>query len=271
MSNLLKSSNKIVDKTYTQEQVDHMVSFSKRMWKFGIKKRDLNNAATELKASINRKKEKLAAERLTNGFDSTSYSHTGSAKTTTISTAGGDGIGAFDNTHTREDGGPDQNNVLYDGTTYNLPAGYASLKAMDRTFSLMVDPRGNPRPGSLTHMVVKKGGSAAHTFKEILGAINRGRIPESFDSDAAAVGSFKLIELDYLTNGAHFFGFDGSRALTDKEGFQFIESEAPNLQAQNVVYKTAEIQHKIESMFTLGHNDVTRSWVGSEGDSSTPG
>ena len=141
---------------------------------------------------------------------------------------------------------------------------------MDRTFSLMVDPRGNPRPGSLTHMVVKKGGSAAHTFKEILGAISRGRIPESFDSDAAAVGSFKLIELDYLTNGAHFYGFDSSRALTDKEGFQFIESEAPNLQAQNVVYKTSEIQHKIESMFDLGHNDVTRSWVASEGDSSTP-
>ena len=225
------------DKTYTQNQVDHMVSFSKRMWRFGIKKRDLNNAATELKASVNRKKEKLCAERLTNGFDSVSYSHTGSAKTTTITTSGGDGIGAFDNSHTSESGGSNMNNVVYDGTTYNLPAGYAALKAMDRTFSLMVDPRGNPRPGSLTHMVVKKGGSAAHTYKEILGAIKRGRIPESFDSDAAAVGSFEIIELDYLTNGSHFYGFDSSRALTDKEGFQFVESQAPELMPQNVVYK----------------------------------
>lgn len=257
-------------KTYTQVQVDHMEAFTKKMWKFGITRRRLDNVAKELKASINRKKEKLCAERLTNGFDSTAYSHVGSAQTTTISTAGGDGVGAFDTTHTSESGGSDQKNVLFDGTTYNLSAGYAALKAFDRTFSLMVDPRGNPYPGSLTHVVVKKGGSASHTFKEILGAIKRGRIPESFDSDAAAVGSFEIIELDYLTNGSHFFGFDSSRALTDKEGFQFVESEAGTLLPVYTVYKTSEIQAKIESMFDLGHNDVTRSWVGSEGDESTP-
>lgn len=258
------------DKTYTQTQVDHMESFTKRMWFFGIKKRDLNNVATELKASINRKREKLCAEYLQNGFESTSYSHTGSAKTSTIGTAGGDGLGAFDDDHTREDGGSNMNNILYDGTTYHLPAGYAALKAYDRTFSLMVDPRGNPRPGSLTHVVVKKGGSAAHTFKEILGAIKRGRIPESFDSDASAVGSFEIIELDYLTEGAYHYGFDSSRALTDKEGFQFVESQGTTLMPQNVVYKTSEIQYKVESMWTHGHNDVARAWVGSKGTSANP-
>ena len=110
------------DKTYTQNQVDHMVSFSKKVWRFGISKRKLNNAAKELKASVNRKKEKLCAERLTNGFDSTSYSHTGSAKTTTITTSGGDGIGAFDNSHTSESGSSNINNVVYDG---RLNVGFA--------------------------------------------------------------------------------------------------------------------------------------------------
>src|SRR6185436_11884775 len=36
-------------KTYTQNQIDAMVSYTKQMWAFGIKKRDLNNVASELK------------------------------------------------------------------------------------------------------------------------------------------------------------------------------------------------------------------------------
>lgn len=258
------------DKTYTQTQIDHMVSFSKMVWMFGITKRNLQMNASELKAAIARKREKLCAEYLDNGFESTSYSHTGYATTTTITTAGGDGEGPFDDDHSREDGGTDMNNILYDGTTYNLPAGYAALKAYDRTMSLFKDPRGNPRPASLTHIVVKKGGSAAQTFKEILGAVKRGRIPESFDSDAPAVGSFELIELDYLANSAYHFGFDASRALTDREGFQFIEAQAPTLKEQHIVLKTSEIQYKIESVSTHGHNDVARCWVGSKGTSAAP-
>lgn len=258
------------DKTYTQTQIDHMVTFSKMVWMFAIKKRDLDMRATELKAAVNRKREKLCAEYLDNGFESLSYSHTGYAKTTTISTAGGDGLGPWDDDHTREDGGTNMNNYVYDGTTYNLPAGYAALKAIRRTMSLFKDPRGNPRPAELTHIVAKKGSSAAHTFMEILGAIKRGRIPESFDSDAAAVGSFELIELDYLSNNAYYFGMDASRALTDREGFQFIEAQAPTLQPQFIVTKTSEIQYKIESVSTHGHNDVARSWVASKGDSSNP-
>lgn len=258
------------DKTYTQTQIDHMVSFSKMVWMFGITKRKLQMNATELKAAIARKREKLCAEYLDNGFESTSYSHTGFAKTTTINTAGGDDLGPWDDDHTREDGGTNMNNYVYDGTTYNLPAGYAAVKAMRRTMSLFKDPRGNPRPATLTHVFAKKGSSAAHTFLEILGAIKRGRIPESFDSDASAVASFELIELDYLSNNAYFYGMDASRALTDMEGFQFIEAQAPSLQPQNIVLKTSELQYKIESVSTHGHNDVSRSWVASKGDSTNP-
>lgn len=235
---------------------------------FGITKRKLQMNATELKAAIARKREKLCAEYLDNGIQSTSYSHTGFATTTTISTAGGDTQAPFDNDHSREDGGTAMNNIVYDGTTYNLPAGYAALKAIRRTMSLFKDPRGNPRPGKLTHLFVKTGSSAAHTFMEIAGAIKRGRIPESFDNDSSAVGSFELVELDYLSNNAYYFGMDASRGLTDMEGFQFIEAQAPTLQPQNIVLKTSEIQYKIESVSTHGHNDVSRSWVSSKGDSS---
>ncbi len=256
-------------KTYTQNQVDYMVSFTKRMWVFGIKKRDVNNFTKELKASLDRKRERLAAERLDNGFESTSYTHSGSGGSRTISTAGGDGLGAFDDDHTREDGGTNMNNFVYDGTTYNLPFDYAGLKAAYRTMSLFVDPRGNPMAGTPTTLVVKKSSANAFKAKEIKGAINKGRIPESFDSDASAVGDFNIIELDYLTNAGYWYMFDSSK-MGDEYGFQFVESQGTTLMPQNVVYKTSEIQYKVESMFDLGHNDVARMWVASLGTSANP-
>ena len=258
------------DKTYTQNMVGIIVPFTYKMWKFGITKRNLNRVAKELKAAHNRKREKLCAERLDNGFESTSYSHAGQGGNTTVTTSGGDGLGAFDDDHTREDGGSNMNNLVYDGTTYNLPLDYAGLKAVYRTMSLMVDPRGNPRPASLSHVVVKKGSANHFKAKEMQKAIRNNKIPESNDNDGSAVDDFEIIALDYLTNSGYWFGFDASRAMTEEEGFQFVESEAPTVDPVNIVYKTKEIQTSTTSLFDLGHNDVTRSWVGSKGDSSSP-
>jgi hypothetical protein len=63
--------------------------------------------------------------------------------------------------------------------------------------------------------------------------------------------------------------FDSSKK-SDRQGFQFIESEPITIEKPNIVYKTLEIQVAEHSMFQLGHNDVARMWVGSEADSSTP-
>lgn len=256
------------DQTYTQEAVDVLVPFSYRAWKFGIKKRKLNNIATEINRALNRKKEKLAAERLTNGFNTT-YNHTGIARVKSISLTGGDGVEPWSAAHTREDGGSNMNNVVYDGSTYSLPFDYAGLKAAHRTAALFVDSRGNPMPANLDTFVFKKGSSAAFKAKEIKAAIAKGKMPESFDNDGSAVGDFKMIELDYLTQDAYWFGFDSSTALSDEYGFQFIESEANNLDPVNIVYKTREMQFAGHTMFQLGHNDVARSWVASAGDSVT--
>jgi len=258
------------DKTYTQNMVGVIISFTHKMWKFGITKRSLNNVAMELKASVSRKKEKLCAERLDNGFESTSYTHYGQGGARTITTSGGDGEGAFDDDHSREDAGTDMNNLVYDGTTYNLPFDYAGLKAAHRTASLFVDGRGNPRPAMLNTLVVKKGSANHFKAMEILGAIKSGKIPESFDNDGAAVPAFSVLPLDYLSNAGYWYMFDSSRALSDREGFQFVESQAPSLDPVNVVYKTKEIQTSVTTMFDLGHNDVSRSWVGSLGTSASP-
>lgn len=256
-------------KTYTQQQVDILESFSYITWKFAIKKRDVTNITKQITNALNRKKEKLAAERLINGF-STSYTHNDALSgAKTITTTGGDSLEAFTTAHTREDGGTNMNNVVYDGTTYSLPFDYAAYKAAIRTATLFVDPRGNPSPANLSTLVCKKGSSVSFKAKEILGAIKKGLIPESFDHDASGVPPFAVIELDYLTSDLYWFMFDSSRALTDEGGFQFIESESNNVDPVNVVYKTRELQWAGHSLFDLGHNDVARSWVASAGDSVT--
>src|SRR3990167_1379522 len=257
------------DKTYTQEQMDASATYTYMAWKFGIKKRRLQNISKEITAALNRKAERLAAERLTNGF-TTTYNHTQPlGATKSISITGGDSLEAFIPTHTREDGGAGINNVVYDGTTYSLPFDYAGYKAAIRTASLWVDGRGNPYPGTLDTLVCKKGSSVSFKAKEILGAIKNGKIPESNDNDGSGVPAFKVIELDYLTNDAYWFMMDSSRALTDEQGFQWIESEANNLDPVYIVPKTREMQFFGHRLATLGHNDVTRCWVASAGDSST--
>jgi len=256
-------------KTYTQQQIDILESFSYITWKFAIKKRDVTNIAKQITNALSRKKEKLAAERLVNGFD-TSYTHSDALSgNKTITTTGGDSVEAFTTAHTREDGGTNINNVVYDGITYSLPFDYAGYKAAIRTASLFVDPRGNPYPATLDTLVCKKGSSVSFKAKEILAAIKNGKIPESFNNDGAGVPPFKIIELDYLTSDAYWYMFDSSRALSDSEGFQFIESESNNVDPVNVVYKTRELQWAGHSLFDLGHNDVARSWIASAGDSST--
>lgn len=254
-------------KTYTQSMFGAVITFTFKMWRFGIKKRELDDTVQELKTSINRKREKLCAERLDNGW-STSYSHSGQGGNKTITTTGGDGLAAFANNHTREDGGTNMNNEVYDGTTYNLPLDYAGIKAAYRTAGLMVDPRGNPYIPNLDTLVCKKNSAVHFKAMEVLGAITKGQIPESFDHDGAGVNAFKIIPVEYITNSGYWFMFDSSRALKPKEGFQFVETQGAMIDPVNVVYKTKEIQTSVTAMWDNGHNDVTRSWVGSKGDSS---
>ncbi len=256
------------DQSYTQDSVDIIVSYSYRSWKFGIKKRKLDNIAKEINNALNRKKEKLAAERLTNGF-STNYSHVGVSKNTTITLTGGDILEPWQTAHTREDGGTSMNNVVYDGTTYSLPFDYAGYKAAVRTASLWVDPRGNPMVGKLDTLVCKTGSTVAFKAAEINKAMRDGKIPESFDHDGSALPALSIVENDFLTQDAYWFMQDSSRALTEEYGFQHIEAEANNLDPVNMVYKTRELQFAGHTFFIQGHNDVARSNLASAGDSST--
>ena len=123
-------------------------------------------------------------------------------------------------------------------------------------------------PTTLDTLITKRGSSVSFKAKEILGAIRNGKIPESFDNDGAGVPAFKVIENDYLTEDAYWFMFDSSM-VNDTYGFQHVESEGNNLDPVHMIPKTLEMQFFARTLFVQGHNDVSRSWVFSAGDSST--
>lgn len=255
-------------KTYTQNMIGIIVPFTFQMWKFGIKKRDLTNVAKQLKNSIAQVKEQLCAERIDNAY-STSYTHSGPSGNKTMTITGGDGLAAASNAHTREDGGANMNNIVYDGTTYNLPFDYAGVKAAMRTAGLMVDPRGNPMIATLDRLVCKKNSSIHFKAKEILKAIKDNKIPESFDNDGSGVSSFEIVPVSWMQQSNYWAMFDSSMKQ-DEYGYQFVESQGPMVDPVNVVYKTKEIQTSATTLFDLGFNDAARSWVFSKSDSTTP-
>lgn len=152
------------------------------------------------------------------------------------------------------------NNLVYDGTTYNLPFDYAGLKAAYRTAGLMVDPRGMPMIPDLNTLIVKKNSANHFKAKEILKAIQNGKIPESNDNDGSGVNAFEIVAVPWIQN-ANYWAMTDSSMKNDNFGFQFVESQAPQVDPVNVVYKTKEIQTSATTLFDLGHNDCARSWV----------
>jgi len=257
------------DKTYTQVEYGKMLPVTKKMWKFGIKKRKLEGLVKSLVATCERKREQLCSDRLDNGY-STSYTVTDENGNYTATTTGGDALAAFSAAHTREDGGTNWNNIITDGSDTNMDFAYDAMKAVARTASLIKDPKGNDMDVNPDTYIFKKGTSNYFRAREIRGAVRaagKGSIPGSANNDAAGIDDFKIIALPWLTtNTAYWFTFDSSM-VNDDFGFQYKESQAIMMEGPNVVFKTGEIQYKSTMMFDIGHNDA-RAWLASKNDNS---
>lgn len=256
------------DKTYTQVQFGVLLSFTKFMWVFGIKKRNLENITAEARKACADLREQRCADRLDNSFSS-SYSANDISGNYAVTVTGGDGVPFVSASHTREDGGANWNNRITDGTTVNMDFEYDALKAANRTAALVPGPQGKPTNINLDTLVVSRGYSVDNRATEILGAINKGWIPGSADHDgpsAKANGSapsYKIIRSPWIqTNTAYWWMFDSSMK-SSKYGLQYKESQPIELEGPNVVFKTGEIQYKATMMFDIGHNDP-RGWVGSK-------
>lgn len=257
------------DQTYEQVEYGKMLPITKKMWKFGIKKRKLQSVTRSLIAACERKREQLCADRLDNGF-STSYTVSDENGNYTMAITGGDGVALFSASHTREDGGTNNSNVIGDGSTTNMDFEYDALKALARTASLVLDPKGNDMDLNPDMVITKRGTSNYFRAREIRGAVRaagKSSIPGSANNDAAGIDDFDILALPYIkTNTSYWFGLDKEQK-NDDYGLQFKESQAIELEGPNVVFKTGEIQYKATTMFDLGHNDY-RGIFGSKNDNS---
>lgn len=251
------------DKTYTQVQYGILISFTKMVWYFGIKRRKIESIVDEARSACEDLRELRCADRLDQSFNS-SYSVNDISGNYTATTTGGDGQPFISASHTREDGGPAWSNRVTDGTTVNMDFEYDALKAAHRTAALQVGPAGKPLNISLDTLVVSRGFAVHNRAVEILGAINKGWIPRSADHDGSGVPQYKIIALPWITtNTGYWWMFDSSKK-NERYGLQFKEAMPISLEGPNVVFKTGEIQYKATTVFDLGHNDA-RGWVGSKG------
>ena len=250
------------DKTYTQVAFGVLLSFTKQMWFFGIKKRNLERVTDEARKACSDLRELRCADRLDQAF-ATSYTASDISGNYSVTTTGGDGLAFISNAHTREDGGTAWNNRVTDGTTVNMAFEYNALKAANRTAALVLGPIGKPTNIKLDTFVCSRGFAVHNRAVEILGAIGKGWIPGSADRDGSAVPGFKIIALPWVTtNTAFWFMFD-STMKNGTYGLQYKESMPIELEGPNIVFKTGEIQYKASMMFDIGHND-SRGWVGSK-------
>ena len=256
------------DKTYTQVQFGVLLAFTKMMWVFGIKKRNLTNITDEARKACSDLREQRCADRLDQSYN-TSYLASDIAGNYSITTTGGDGLAFITNAHTREDGGANWNNRVTDGTTVNMDFEYDALKAAHRTAALVTGPTGKPLNVGLDTLVVSRGYAVDNRATEILGAINKGWIAGSADRDGpfanpqGGTPNYKIIRNPWIqTNTLYWFMFDSSMK-NDRYGLQYKESQGIELEGPNLVFKTGEIQYKATLMFDIGHNDP-RGWVGSK-------
>lgn len=251
------------DKTYTQKKYADGMKISDQLWKFGIEFRKITSITESLMDSMRDKIETDAADMLNNGF-SVSYTDDDGQ---TVSTAGGDTVAYFSASHTREDGGSAWNNIVYDGTTYNMDFEYDALKALRRTASAVPSPRGTKTAFEPDTLICKYGSSVHDKYEELMGAISRNYIPGGDENDGAAkVGLPKLITLKYLDNDAYWFAFDSSKK-GDKYGLQWRWSQRPKLDAPELDYDTDLYKRKAVMFYDRGANDM-RNTFGSEGDNT---
>lgn len=253
------------DKTYTQTEFGKMLPVTKQMWKFGIKKRNLERISASLKLACMRRREIDCAERLDNSY-STSYTKTDDSGSYSVTISGGDGVAAISNAHTREDGGTNWNNRITDGTTVNMDFDYDAIKAAHRTASLVTDPKGQLMDVNYDTLIFKKGSSNAFRAKEILRAIKSGgknSVPGSANNDGAGVDEFSILEVPYITTNTSYWWAMDTSLKGDEYGFQYKESQPIMLEGPNTVFKTGEIQYKATMLYDIGHNDA-RNMAGSK-------
>lgn len=249
------------DKTYTQEEFQLSLPFSKHMWMFGIENRDLTNLPTKLRVACVNRLEQLFAERLDNGWDTTYSQDSGAGSTRTVTISAADGVAVFSASHTRPDGGSNWNNIVYDDATYNMDFDEDSLEALQQVAAATPDHVGEKFRVNPDTIIFKKGSPISFKAQRFERAKGR---PETAENDGKSDAlTFTRIEMDYLENSAYYYAFDSS--LKNSEyGFQYKESQPIMMEGPETNFTTDQITYKAGFIGAIGVMNP-RGWIASKG------
>ena len=248
------------DKSVTMTEYSIQFEVTKRMWMFGLKKNNIEGRVSSAKKAAMVRREKDFELRLVNGTSTTYTSEEGDI----ITISGGDGVALFSSAHTREDGGTNNNNVIYDGTNYNMDFDYDALKALRKTSVAVKGLRGEEMGFDPKYLAFKAGSVAYMDALEVNRPISENKRPRSADNDGSGVkGAYTIFDLHYLTSETAWFAFDPEYRNADY-GFQYVESQDITLGNQIVNEDTGNFKYNIDAIYEYYHNDY-RPWYGSTG------
>ena len=238
------------DISYVQREFALGFAVTKRLWKFD-KKNTIKRLPAKLMRSLVRKREVDCANYL-NNHTATTYTD---AEGNTITISGGDALALGSASHTREDGGTAQNNIIGDGTTVNMDFAEDAVEALERTAALALDGRGEPMSFNVDRIVMKRGVAISHAARRLLGS--SGRVDTADNDINIFKGQYKLVELDYITaaNAAYWFGMDMNYCTENEAGIWLYWSEMPTMEGPEIVFDTGAFKYKGTMMYDLRHND----------------
>lgn len=252
------------DKTWTQAQYGVVLTYSKMMWIFGIKRRKLESSVASVITAVSDLRNKRLYEKLTNAF-ATSYTAEDESGNYSIDISGGNSKALISDAQTREDGGTDNDNRITDGTTVNMTLDYDGIKAAHRTAQAVLSPRGVPLNIDLDTLIVAKNSPNHQKAMELQKPAQEGKIAESFDNDGSGIRSFKIHATRwFLKNTGFWFMTDSSMKNSNMGALWVRQTQDIKMDPVHIVYKTKELQWTCEMILDWQHND-SRNFVGSKG------
>lgn len=256
---LYESPDQGLDQSWTQREFGLGFAVTKRLWKFD-RKNIIKRLPAKLAHACVVKRESDVQDYLSESiYTDTLTDDDGNSITIT----GGDGYNLIYKTHTREDGGTAINNVVYDGTTYNMDLAEDALDAAET----YVKPR----------ILDGKGNEIAISFKRLLvppalvpratRLMKTDRKVGSADWDINIYkGAYQIVEMPYFNSSltTYWYLFDPALA---SDGLVFLWTQPVKLEGPELVFDTGSFKYKATMMYDLRHNDF-RAYVGSRGNNT---
>ena len=249
-------------KNFTQYEYSVGVKISRKLMKWN-KLGQIKTLVANAGQALARRKEFDITKLLERGY-ATSYTHSTDGSTL-IDLTGGDGLALFSASHATFRSSTAQNNIVYDGTTYNMDLAEDALEAAET----YVAPRITDESDQVISLVLDKlfiGRANLWTAQRLLKSAGRVGTP---NNDINLVqGRYDLVVLHYMDTAYQSYFFLQDSALNERNAFmslyvgQDVTRDGPYID-----FDTKAIKYSWHMEHAAGHNNW-QSFIGSKATNS---